>query len=95
MTLAVDYFRRAARRTYREIRERIARINGYLQEAISGIGVIQLSAREHRAYQEFERLNEDHRNANHLSNKLEATLFAMVESVSTVSVALMLWRGAA
>src|SRR5262249_14470800 len=33
MALAVDYFRRMARRTYREIRERIARINGYLQEA--------------------------------------------------------------
>lgn len=94
MTLAVDYFRRAARRTYREIRERIARINGYLQEAISGIGVIQLSARERRAYDEFEKLNEAHRDANHLSNKLEATLFSMVESVSTVSVALMLWRGA-
>ena len=42
----IDFFRRAARRTYREIRERIARINGYLQEAISGMTVIALFARE-------------------------------------------------
>src|SRR5262245_9185114 len=92
MTLAVDYFRRMARRTYREIRERIARINGYLQEAISGIAVIALSARERRSLEEFRTFNAAHRDANHLSNKLEAALFALVEAVSTVSIAVMLWR---
>ena len=94
MVVAVDYFRRMARRTYREIRERIARINGYLQEAISGIAVIALSGREAPAFREFEALNAAHRDANHLSNKLEAALFSLVEGVSTVSIALMLWRGA-
>jgi ATP-binding cassette subfamily B protein len=93
MVFAIDYFRRMARRTYRLIRERIARINGYLQEAISGIAVISLAAREERAFAEFQRLNADHRDANHLSNKLEAALFSFVEAVSTVSIALMLWRG--
>jgi ATP-binding cassette subfamily B protein len=93
MMLAIDYFRRMARRTYREIRERISKINGYLQEAISGIAVIELSAREPRALGEFDRLNDDYRESNHLSNKLEAALFSLVEAVSTVSIALMLWRG--
>jgi ATP-binding cassette, subfamily B, multidrug efflux pump len=94
MVGAVEYFRRAARRTYRMIRERIGRLNGFLQEAISGIAVIELSASEARAYAEFERLNADHRDANHLSNKLEAALFSIVEAVSTVSIALMLLEGA-
>jgi ATP-binding cassette subfamily B protein len=94
MTLAIDFFRRMARRTYREIRERIARINAYLQEAISGMSVIALSAREPRCYAEFEQLNAAHRDANQLSNKLEAALFSIVDSVSTVSVAAMLWEGA-
>src|SRR5262249_3354730 len=93
MTFAIDFFRRMARRTYREIRERIARINAYLQEAISGMPVIALSAREARCYTEFEALNAAHRDANQLSNKLEAALFSMVDSVSTVSVAAMLWEG--
>jgi ABC-type multidrug transport system fused ATPase/permease subunit len=44
-------------------------------------------------YADFDRLNADHRDANHLSNKLEAALFSLVESVSTVSIALMLWEG--
>ncbi len=93
MVGAVDYFRRAARRTYRQIRERIGRLNGFLQEAISGMAVIALSAREERTFGEFEQLNAAHRDANHLSNKLEAALFSLVEAVSTVSIALMLWEG--
>src|SRR5262249_7027843 len=94
MTFAIDFFRRMARRTYREIRERIARINAYLQESISGMAVIALSAREGRCYAEFEELNAAHRDANQLSNKLEAALFSIVDSVSTVSVAAMLLEGA-
>jgi ATP-binding cassette subfamily B protein len=93
MVAAVDFFRRMARRTYRQIRERIGRVNGFLQEAISGMGVIALSAAEERAFREFERLNDAHRAANHLSNRLEAALFSLVEAVSTVSIALMLWQG--
>ena len=93
MTLAIDFFRRRARVTYRQIRERIARINGFLQEAIGGIAVIQLSAREARTFAEFDRLNADHRDANLWSNRYEAALFSLVEAVSTVSIAFMLWRG--
>jgi len=93
MVGAIDYFRRMARRTYRMIRERIGRINGYLQEAISGMSAIALAGREARAFAEFDRLNADHRDANHLSNKLEAALFSFVEAVSTVSIAVMLWEG--
>jgi len=90
---AVDFFRRQARRTYRMIRERIARINGYLQEAISGMAAIALANREVRAFAEFERLNADHRDAYHLSNKLEAALFSFVEAMSTLSIAMLLWEG--
>jgi len=93
VVVGIDYFRRMARKTYRMIRERIGRINGYLQEAISGMSAIALAGREARAFAEFDRLNSDHREANHLSNKLEAALFSFVEAASTVSIALMLWEG--
>jgi ATP-binding cassette subfamily B protein len=93
MVLAVDFFRRMARRTYRQIRERIGRVNGFLQEAISGMSIIALSAAEERSFREFEHLNDEHREANHLSNRLEAALFSLVEAVSTVSIAVMLWEG--
>ena len=90
----VDFFRRKARKNYRRIRERIARLNSYLQEAISGMAVIQLFAREREAADEFDRLNALHRDANHKANFYEAALFSIVEAMSNISLALIVWYGA-
>jgi ATP-binding cassette subfamily B multidrug efflux pump len=93
MAFAINFFRVKARQTYRLIRERIARINAYLGEAISGMSVIQLFAREEKTFHEFEVLNADHRDAYHLSNLYEAALYSMVEAAGAVSVGLLLWYG--
>jgi ATP-binding cassette subfamily B multidrug efflux pump len=93
MAIAINFFRVKARQTYRQIRERIARINAYLGEAIAGMAVIQLFAREGNAYREFDQLNASHRDAYHLSNIYEAALYSMVEAAGSVSVALLLWWG--
>lgn len=93
MAIAINYFRIKARQTYRQIRERIARINAYLGEAISGMSVIQLFSREGRSYREFEELNADHRDAYHLSNLYEASLYSMVEAAGSVSIGILLWYG--
>jgi ATP-binding cassette, subfamily B, multidrug efflux pump len=93
IALAINFFRIKARQTYRQIRERIARINAYLGEAIAGMAVIQLFAREGKTYREFDELNASHRDAYHLSNIYEAALYSMVEAAGSVSVALLLWWG--
>jgi ATP-binding cassette subfamily B protein len=93
MAVAINFFRVKARQAYRRIRERIARINAYLGEAISGIAVIQLFTREQRTYREFDELNASHRDAYHLSNLYEAALYSMVEAAGSVSVGLLLWWG--
>jgi ATP-binding cassette subfamily B multidrug efflux pump len=93
MAFAINFFRIKARQTYRLIRERIARINAYLGEAISGMAIIQLFAREEKTYREFDELNAAHRDAYHLSNLYEAALYSMVEAAGSVSVALLLWYG--
>ena len=93
MAVAINFFRVKARQAYRRIRERIARINAYLGEAISGMAVIQLFTREQRTYREFDELNASHRDAYHLSNLYEAALYSMVEAAGSVSVGLLLWWG--
>ncbi|HEX2228082.1 MAG TPA: ABC transporter ATP-binding protein [Candidatus Binatia bacterium] len=93
MALAINFFRVKARQTYRLIRVRLARINAYLGEAISGMAVIQLFAREGRTFREFDEFNSAHRDAYHLSNFYEAALYSMVEAAGSVSVALLLWYG--
>jgi ATP-binding cassette subfamily B multidrug efflux pump len=93
MGVAINFFRLKARHSYRLIRERIARINAYLQEAISGMLVIQLFGREDQTFREFDRYNDAHREANHWSNIYEASLFSLVEAVSSISFALIVWYG--
>jgi len=93
MAVAINFFRVKARQAYRQIRERIARINAYLGEAISGMAVIQLFTREQKTYREFDELNDSHRDAYHLSNLYEAALYSMVEAAGSVSVGLLLWWG--
>ena len=93
MALAINFFRVKARQNYRQIRERIARVNAYLGEAISGMAVIQLFSREEKTFREFEALNADHRDAYHLSNTYEAALYSMVEAAGSVSLGLLLWYG--
>lgn len=94
MLVLVDFFRRKARKYYRLIRDRIARINAYLQEAITGIAVVQLFAREAEVGREFDEVNDGYRQANHRSNIYEAALFSIVEAVSAISTAAILWYGA-
>ncbi|HUI26135.1 MAG TPA: ABC transporter ATP-binding protein, partial [Candidatus Kryptonia bacterium] len=93
MLVAINFFRIRARHSYRLIRERIARLNAYLQEAISGMAVIQLFVREAQTFAEFDRHNDAHREANHWSNIYEASLFSIVEAVSSISFALIVWYG--
>ncbi len=93
MLIAINFFRLKARVSYRLIRERIARLNAYLQEAISGMAVIQLFVREAQTFREFDQHNDLHREANHWSNIYEAALFSLVEAVSSISFALIVWYG--
>ncbi len=90
---AVNFFRVHARTNYRKIRDRLARLNAYLQEAIAGISVIQLFAREDQSFDHFAELNDHHRQAHHSANLYEAALFSIVEAVSAISLALILWYG--
>lgn len=87
------FFRKRLRNAYRAIRTRIARINSYLQENISGITVIHLFRREPVNAAEFERLNRDHRDADLGSVFYDSVFSAVVELVGSLSVALLIWYG--
>ena len=94
LLIALNFFRVRTRNNYRAIRERLARINAFLQETISGVMVAHLFAQEKKLFAEFEQRNRDHRDSNNISNIYEATLFSTVEATSSISIALMLWYGA-
>jgi len=88
------WFRVRARDAYREVRRRLARLNGYLQESLSGMTVIQLFGRERHEAEGFGRLNREYRRALFRSTIWEASLYAAVEALGSAALALLLWYGA-
>jgi len=89
--LVCRLFLRAA---FRHIRTWIARLNVHLQEAVSGIAVIQVFGREAGAATEFDGINAAHRDANYAAIRWDATLYAVVEALATITVAGLLWSSA-
>jgi len=87
------WFKTRARRGYREVRVKIARINAFLQEHITGMPVVQLFNRERRAFDDFSKINEEHRDANVRTIFYYAVYFPMVELITAVGLALIVWYG--
>ncbi len=94
LALVVNLFRRFAREAFRAIRAKIALLNAYLAEQVQGISVVQAFGREAECGAEYASINADHRDANHRSILFDALLYSVVESVATVTVALVLWYAA-
>ena len=86
-------FRKRVRQAYRDIRVRLARINAYLQEHISGITVVQLFRQERPTEDRFEAINETYLQAHLRSITYYALFFPVIEIISAVALALIIWYG--
>ncbi len=90
---AAFVFRGLVRKAYRDIRVRLARINAYLQERLSGVRVVQYFGREPHAMRRFEEINRDHLEAHLRSITYYALFFPVIEVLTAVALALILWYG--
>lgn len=86
-------FSRLARLAFRDIRTQLARINSFLQEALSGISIIQLFSRERDSLRRFGELNETYLARSFYQIKIFALFMPMLELLSAVAVALIIWYG--
>ncbi len=86
-------FRTRIRDSFRQVRLRIARINTYLQENISGMATVQLFNREKKNYAHFDQLNRDHLQAYLKTIFYYAVFYPAIELITAISIALILWYG--
>ncbi len=86
-------FRRRMRTSFREVRARLGTMNAFLNECISGISIIQIFNRERDEERRFSLLNASYRDANMPVIFWDASLYAMVEALSSIAVALIVWYG--
>jgi ATP-binding cassette subfamily B protein len=87
-------FRAKVRDSYRDVRTRLARINAYLQERISGMRVVQLFGREATEAKRFDELNRGHLQANLDSITYYALYFPAIEILTSIALASLIVAGA-
>jgi ATP-binding cassette, subfamily B, multidrug efflux pump len=90
---ATTIFRDKVRDSYRRIRTAIARINSYLQEHVSGMVVLQLFNREEPAFDKFSEVNALHMDAFKDAIMAHAVYYPVVEVLSAVAIACVIWFG--
>ncbi|MGD0956491.1 MAG: ABC transporter ATP-binding protein [Candidatus Acidiferrales bacterium] len=95
MVLLTYFFRNHVRDANRRIRTAIARINGFLQEHISGMSVVQLFNRERKSRQQFAEFNRIHMEAYKDAIDAFSYFFPGVEFLSMTGIALVYWVGGA
>ena len=86
-------FRSRIRSAYRDIRVRLARMNAFLQERFTGIRIVQLFNREEADLGRFKVLNDDYLAAHLRSITYYALFFPVIQLLTAVALALIIWYG--
>ena len=77
-------FRKHIREGFRDVRIRIAKINSYMQENISGMTIVQLFNREKKNFNKFDLLNNDHMEAHLRTILYFAIFYPIIELISAI-----------
>ena len=86
-------FREKVQTSYRRVRKCIAAVNAFLQENITGMSVVQVFGRERAQFTKFARTKRDLYNAHIDSIIAYAWFYPVIEILSAVAIALILWFG--
>ncbi len=90
---ATAWFRRGAREGFRQVRSKIARLNAFTQEHLSGAQVVQLFNREQKALDQFTEINDAHKKANIETIFYYAVFYPLVNLISSIGIAAIVWYG--
>ncbi len=91
--LSTTLYRKIAREAYRLVRIRLARINAFLSENITGMRLIQVFQRQHKQYKEFEIINKEHFLAGWRELQAMAIFRPTMDLIYSFTLSLLLWFG--
>jgi ATP-binding cassette subfamily B protein len=93
LILGTFIFRNKARKYYRLQRGHLSHLNSFTQEAIQGMEIVQSFHREESHQREHRKINGHHMKAFLHSVMAYAIFFPVIEIVSTIVLAAVIWRG--
>jgi len=91
--VVTERFRLRSREAYRAVRTRLARINAYLNEQITGMTVTQLFTQERRRLRAFDELNAAHQDATLAATRNFSQFYPAVQFLGALGTAVLLWYG--
>jgi ATP-binding cassette, subfamily B, multidrug efflux pump len=86
-------FKNSIQKSFQDVRTQVARLNAFVQEHIQGMAVVQLFGREEQEFQKFQAINREHRKAHIRSVLAYSIFFPVVEILSAISLAFLVWWG--
>ncbi|MEM6792544.1 MAG: ABC transporter ATP-binding protein [Acidobacteriota bacterium] len=89
------WFKSRARRGYRDVRVKLARINAYLQEHLGGMPLVQLFGQQERCSREFFEIDDEHRSAHVRTIYYYAIYYPAVELITAFGMAVVVGVGGA
>jgi ATP-binding cassette subfamily B multidrug efflux pump len=88
LIIATYYFKERVNKSFIRVRNAVAALNAFVQEHITGMGIVQAFAAEDREFSKFNDINKEHRNANIKAIFAYSVFFPVVELVLAISTAL-------
>jgi ATP-binding cassette subfamily B protein len=92
--LVMGYLRKKIRKAFNNSRTSLARSAAYLQESLNGMKTIQLYSAENEAREKYDNYNKQYCDAQNNSNIYDSLLYSVVEGITSVATALVIWYGA-
>ncbi len=93
LVLFVELLKKRIREANREMRRKLARLNAFLQEHVTGVAVVKAFGMEGKSVRRFDALNEEYAAESVRLTNLYSVYFPGVEMLASFAVAMLLWRG--
>ena len=93
LVYATKVFQVAIKATFQDVRNEIANLNGFVQERVTGMKILQLFTRESIEYQNFKKINNNHKKAHIKTVWYYSIFFPVAEIVSSIAIGLIVWFG--
>ena len=91
--LVTYYFRQLTRTLFRQVRQTLSALNQNMQENLAGLQVVQLSDRQDYNLNRYTEINENNRDYELKSARVETLYGAFNDSLAHIAIGVILWSG--
>lgn len=91
---ATNVFKNYIKVAFQDVRAAVSSLNAFVQEHITGMNIVQIFTREEQELEKFKTINQKHKKAHIRTVWANSIFFPVVEILSAVSIALLVWWGA-